>query len=56
LSSEIAKVVKLASVLDRLVNDGPIPVGSSPDEFQAFIKAKYNKRGKVMREAKLKTE
>lgn len=56
LSSEIAKVVKLASVLDRLVNDGPIPVGSSPDEFQAFIKAEHNKWGKVIREAKLKTE
>lgn len=56
LSSEIARIVKMPSVLDRLVLDGPIPVGNTPDEFAAFIKAEFEKWGRVIRAANIKGE
>jgi tripartite-type tricarboxylate transporter receptor subunit TctC len=38
------------------VNDGPIPVGNTPEEFAAVIKSEQAKWGKVIREANIRIE
>jgi tripartite-type tricarboxylate transporter receptor subunit TctC len=43
-------------VLDRLEGDGPIPIGNSPDEFTAYIKAEQAKWGKVVKEAHVRID
>ncbi len=56
LNAELVKILRTSNVLDRLVNDGPIPVGNTPEEFAAFIKAEQAKWGKVIREAKIRID
>jgi tripartite-type tricarboxylate transporter receptor subunit TctC len=38
LSREIAVVVKSPDVIERLALEGVIPVGSTPEQFGAYIK------------------
>jgi tripartite-type tricarboxylate transporter receptor subunit TctC len=56
LHGELARILRNPSVLDRLVNDGPIPVGNTPEEFAAVIRSEKAKWGKVIREANLRIE
>jgi tripartite-type tricarboxylate transporter receptor subunit TctC len=56
LNGELVKILRTSNVLDRLVNDGPIPVGNTPEEFAAFIKAEQSKWGKVIREANVRID
>ena len=56
LSEEIARIVRLDDVKARLEGMGTLPVGSTPDEFTAFIDAEGVKWGKVIRDAKVKLD
>jgi len=56
LHSEIAKVLKLPDIRDRLLRDGIEPVGSTPEEFAAFTRRERDKWGKVIRDAGVKVE
>lgn len=56
LSAEIAKIIKTPNVLDRLVADGPIPIGSTPEEMAQHMKTEYAKYARVIREANLQME
>jgi tripartite-type tricarboxylate transporter receptor subunit TctC len=56
LHGELAKILHNPSVLDRLVNDGPVPIGNTPDEFAAVIKSEQAKWSKVIREANVRIE
>ena len=51
LQSEIAKVLKLPDVRDRLLRDGIEPVGNTPEQFQAHIEREKVKWGKVVRDS-----
>jgi tripartite-type tricarboxylate transporter receptor subunit TctC len=51
LQAEIAKVLKLPDVAERLMRDGIEPVGSTPDEFHAFIEREKIKWSKVVRDS-----
>ena len=53
LSAEIAKIMKTPGVLDRLAADGTIPMGSTPEDFAAYIKAERTKWGPVVRAANI---
>ncbi len=53
LSSEIIRITKSPQVTNKLVADAVIPVGSTPAEFSAYIKAEIARWGKVIRQAKL---
>ena len=50
-SREAARHVKSAEMSERLTALGAEPVGSSPDEFTAFIKSEATKWSRVIREA-----
>ena len=56
LNSELVKILHAPNVLDRLAADGPIPIGNSPQEFAAHIKAEQAKWSKVIREANVRIE
>ena len=51
LQSEIAKVLKLPDVSERLMRDGIEPIGSTPEQFQAFIEREKIKWSKVVKES-----
>ncbi|MBI3938198.1 MAG: tripartite tricarboxylate transporter substrate binding protein [Betaproteobacteria bacterium] len=53
---EIVRVLQGADVRERFSGDGAEPVGSSPVEFAAFIRAETAKWAKVVREAGIRTE
>jgi tripartite-type tricarboxylate transporter receptor subunit TctC len=53
IQTEVAKVLKMPDIRDRLLRDGIDPVGGTPEEFQAHIKREMVKWGRVVREAKV---
>jgi tripartite-type tricarboxylate transporter receptor subunit TctC len=53
VADEVAAIVKLPDVKQRLDEMGTIPVGSSPAEFESFIASETTKWGKVIRDAKI---
>ncbi len=56
LQREIAKVVALPDVKQRLAALGFDPVANTPEEFAAYIKSEIAKWAKVIREANIKVE
>jgi tripartite-type tricarboxylate transporter receptor subunit TctC len=51
LSSEIAKILQTPEIKERLLSQGAEPVGNTPDQFAAFIKAETAKWAKVVKES-----
>jgi len=56
LSAEVAHIVRLPDVAERFQLDGAEPVGSTPKEFAAFLKAEMQKWSKVVKDAGIKPE
>ena len=56
LQAEIARILVLPEVKDRLAADGADAVGSRPDEFAAYIRAELAKWGKVVKTGGIKLE
>lgn len=53
MADEVARIVRMDDVRARLEGMGTIPVGNTPEEFQAFLAAETSKWGKVIRDAKV---
>jgi len=53
---EIARIVALPEINQRLTQLGFVPVASTPEEFGARLKVEFEKWGKVVRDAKLRIE
>jgi len=56
IAAEVARIVRLPDVAQRFQLDGAEPVGSTPQEFAAFLKAEMQQWGKVIRDAGIKPE
>ncbi len=56
LYTEIVRIVHMPEVKDRLSGDGAEPVGTSPEQFAAFLKSEVDKWTKVARAAGIKPE
>lgn len=54
--AEIARIVKLPQVRERLSHEGLEPAGTTPQEFAAYIKAEVAKWTRVVRTAGIKVE
>jgi len=54
LHAEAARALNAAEVRERLVSMGAAPVGNSPTEFGAFIRAESARWGEVIRKAGIK--
>ena len=53
---EIARIVALPEIRERLTQLGFVPIASTPEEFGARLKVEFEKWGKVVRDAKLRIE
>jgi tripartite-type tricarboxylate transporter receptor subunit TctC len=56
LHAEIVRALRAGDVRERLAADGAEPVGSSPEEFAAFIRAEIVKWAKVAKAAGIQPE
>jgi tripartite-type tricarboxylate transporter receptor subunit TctC len=56
LSAALVEVVRTREIADRFEADGAVPVGSTPQQFAAFLKAEMQKWAKVIREAGIQQE
>lgn len=56
LQSEAVNALKTNSVSERLKEDASVAVGSTPEEFKAFITAERTRWGEIVRKANLKAE
>jgi tripartite-type tricarboxylate transporter receptor subunit TctC len=55
ISAEVARVLKLPDIIERLPSWGGEAVGSTPEEFNKRYRADIARYGKVVREAKVPT-
>ena len=56
LNREIVAILHLPEVVERLSAQGAEPVGSTPEEFAAYIRSETVKWAKVVRESGAKAE
>lgn len=56
LSEEIAKIVQLPDVKKRLAFEALDPVGSTPAEFDAYLKSELTKWAKVVKDAGIRVD
>ena len=56
LSTETARILQLPDVKARLADQGAEPIGSTPEQFSAHIKAEITKWAKVIREANVEQQ
>jgi len=56
LHSEIVKILRMPDISERLTAQGSDPVGSSPDEFGAFMKSETAKWARVIKEANIRAD
>lgn len=56
LHREIADILKLKEVEERLNQQGAIPVGDTPEQFGAYISAEMKKWGAVVKSANIKAD
>ena len=56
LSVEIAQVMKQPDVIARLSGDGTVMIGSTPNEFAAYISKEMKRWGEVVHGANIKAE
>jgi tripartite-type tricarboxylate transporter receptor subunit TctC len=56
LNAAAVKALRTPDVVERLSSQGAEPVGSSPDEWAAFIRNEIDKWGKVVKAAKMKPD
>ena len=56
LRSEIARIVTLPDVIEKLTALGLEPVADSPEEFGAYIKSEIARWGDIIRRSNLRVE
>jgi tripartite-type tricarboxylate transporter receptor subunit TctC len=56
LSAETARILQMADVKSRLAELGAEPIGSTPEQFTAHIKAEIDKWAKVIKEANVELQ
>lgn len=56
IQREVAKVLAMPEIARRLTADGLEPVGSTPEQFRAFLAADKRKWGRVVKEAGVKAD
>jgi len=56
IAAEVAQIIQLPDVRERLLADGSDPVGSSPAEFAKFLRAESQKWAKVIKSAGIRPD
>ena len=53
LRAKVLKIIAMPDVKQRLAAVGFVPIGDTPEEFAAYLKAESEKWGKVIRDGKI---
>ena len=56
LSKEVARVLALPEIRERISSRGSVPKPSTPEEFDAFVRTEVAKVGKVIRDGNIRIE
>ena len=56
LNAEITRFIKSDFMQKRLASQGARPIGSTREEFAAFMRTEQDKWGKVLKEIQIKPE
>lgn len=56
LAKEVAAIAKSPDIAERLVEDAAIPVGSTPEEFGAYIRKELARWAKVVQQGRISVE
>jgi len=56
LNGEIADILRQKDVAEKLLGQGAIPIGDSPEQFAQYIRAEIDKWGAVVRSANIKAD
>ena len=56
LSKEVARVLALPDMRERIANRGSVPKPTTPEEFDAFVRAEVQKVGKVIRDGNIRID
>jgi tripartite-type tricarboxylate transporter receptor subunit TctC len=56
LNAEMVKIIRSPEIIDRFAKAGVDPVGSSADEFGAFLRAEVARWAKVVQDANIKAD
>jgi tripartite-type tricarboxylate transporter receptor subunit TctC len=56
LNEEVRKALRQDEMVTRLAGEGSEPMGSTPEEFRAFLTAEHEKWGKVVRDARVQLD
>jgi tripartite-type tricarboxylate transporter receptor subunit TctC len=56
IHAEVVKILNTPDVREKLIAAGSDPVGSTPEEFLAFVKSELARWGKVIRENNIRAE
>ena len=56
LHGALVKVLQTPDIRDRILSEGAEPVGNTPEQFGALIRAEIDKWGKVIRAAGLRAD
>jgi tripartite-type tricarboxylate transporter receptor subunit TctC len=56
IHAEVARILKLPEVVERIASQGADPVGNSPTEFAAFIAAESAKYARIIKQAGVKLD
>lgn len=53
---DVARVLQMPDVRERVLQLAGEPVGNSPEEFDAYVRAEFVKTGKLVKDAEIKAE
>ena len=56
ISADIARVVAMPDVRERILAQASVPVGNTPEEYDAFIRAEIVKWSKVVKQANVQAD
>ncbi len=56
ISGDMAKVIRMPDVKERMANQDIDPVGSTPEEHLAYVKSEFTRIGRVAREANIRAD
>jgi tripartite-type tricarboxylate transporter receptor subunit TctC len=56
LNEEVRKALRQDEVISRLAAEGSEPMGSTPEEFRAFLATEHEKWGQVVRDARVQLD
>ncbi len=56
LSGEVARILNLPDIRDKMVSQGVVPKASTPEQFDKFVRAEVEKLGNVIRTAGVKVD